>query len=264
MPNFPPLYKKPVPERLIPARYSIHDSDLDGYDSDDDWTDERNVRILPFNRNVFRTSHGAQTTDFLEISWLLRHGTTELWYEKPSNALLKRMNCAEESGTEADELTSSTAKPSETETPKVWASAALTTPTDKRIHVCDATHKQQDPEDSLIMTCKRCTVKKSNALQATDLAYCLVFSTAPSPNFMVPPGDNNNRQMYKLVKCGSREAAISEVFHAVGLHGLNLVFSCVMRASEDVLKRGGKFKRVSDLWMLGGADRDEEGVRVFY
>ena len=238
---------------------------MDEYDSDDDSDDERNVRILPAGRNVFKTTHGASAIDFEQVKWLLRYGTTELWYEKPSNALLKRMKRAEADGHEADELAMSIAKPAEIQVPKVWASAALTTPTDKKVHVCAAAHKHDSDEDSLVMTCRRCTDKKANALQATELAYCLVFNSTQIPEYMPLNNTTGVKQIYKLVKCGSREAAVAEVFHAVGLNGWNLVFSCVMRASDDVEERGAKFKRVGDLWMLAGTDHDdEEGYRVFY
>jgi hypothetical protein len=247
---------------FIRAKYSPQYSNE--YDSDDDSDDERDVRILPAGRNVFKTSHGASAIDFEQVKWLLRYGTTELWYEKPSNAVLKRMRRAEADGNEADELASSAARPAELQMPKVWASAALTTPTNKKMHVCAAAHKHDSNEDSLVMTCRRCTDKKANALQATELAYCLVFSTTQIPEFM-PPNPTAGKQMYKLIKCGSREAAVAEVFHVVGLNGWNLVFSCVMRASDDIEEQSGKFKRVGDLWMLAGADHDgEDGVRVFY
>lgn len=175
------------------------------------------------------------------------------------------MKRAEADGHEADELASSVIKPAEIQVPKVWVSAALTTPTDKKIHVCAAAHKHDLDEDSLVMTCRRCTDKKANALQATELAYCLVFNSTQAAEYMPMTHTTSAKQVYKLVKCGSREAAVAEVFHAVGRNGWNLVFSCVMRASDDVEERGAKFKRVSDLWMLAGADHDdEEGVRVFY
>lgn len=175
------------------------------------------------------------------------------------------MKRAEANGHDADELPSSVAKPAEIHVPKVWASAALTTPTDKKIHVCAAAHKHDSDEDSLVMTCRRCTDKKANALQATELAYCLVFNSTQVTEYMPPNNSTGGKQIYKLVKCGSREAAVAEVFHAVGLNGWNLVFSCVMRASDDVEERGAKFKRVGDLWMLAGTDHDdEEGYRVFY
>lgn len=227
------------------------------------------VRILPFRRNAFVTSHCAQAIDFEEVKWLLKYATTETWYEKPSNGLLKRMLFAELADEEPDELPSSNAKPVEIQTPKVWASAALTTPTDDDIYECSVGHTTElaGVPVPYVRTCQQCTDAKSEALEATDLVYCLVFSSAQAQDIFVPGGSNTGgKQIYKLVKCGSREAAIAEVFHATGLNGWNMVFSCVMRASEDVQDRGGNFKRVEHLWDLADDhdDDEEESISVFY
>jgi hypothetical protein len=201
----------------------------------------------------------------MEFEWILKYATTEIWYEKLSNALLKRMKAAEFEGNEADELPVSGAKPNEIQTPKVWTSAALTTPTDDDIYECTAKHAAQMAGASYTRTCQQCTDAKSEALEATDLSYCLVFSSTQGHDFiMAGTTANCGRSIYKIVKCGSREAAIAEVFHATGLNGWNLVFSCVMRADESIDERGGKFRRVDDLWMLADNDDDDESVRVFY
>lgn len=175
------------------------------------------------------------------------------------------MNTAVLAGNEPDELPVSSAKPTEIQTPKVWTSAALTTPTDDDIYECTAEHTPENAGASYIQTCQQCTDAKSEALEATDLVYCLVFNSSQAHDFIVAGGSSNGgRPIYKLVKCGSREAATAEVFHATGLNGWNLVFSCVMRADECVEDRGGKFRRVEDLWMLADDDDDEESVKVFY
>lgn len=223
--------------------------------------------MLPFRRNVLTTSHRAHTTDFNEFEWLLKYATTELWYEKPSKALLKRMKAAEESGCEPDELAPSTFKVAELETPKVWASAALTIPTDEN-QKCTADHTPDLTETTFTRPCQQCT-DKSAALDAMNLVYYLVFNSLQAHELAgcMPASLSNmrGRQMYKLVKCGSREAAIAEVFHATGLNGWNLVFSCVTKASEDIDGGAGKLRRVEDLWMLADDDgADGESVRVFY
>ncbi|UPX20745.1 uncharacterized protein EKO05_0010967 [Ascochyta rabiei] len=226
----------------------------------------RMVRIQPSRRNVFMTSHHAQAADFNEFEWLLRYATTDLWYEKPTKSSLKRMRTVEESGGEADELASSNPKPTEAQTPKVWASVALTTPTDDDIHECTVGHTADVIGAPYVRTCQQCTDEKSEALDATDLVYCLVFTSYQIHDPFAPGGSSTGgRQIYKMVKCGSREAAVAEIFHATGLNGWSLVFSCVMRVNEDVEKRGRKFKRVEDLWMLADeAEDDKESVRVFY
>ncbi|KAL1653149.1 hypothetical protein SLS61_004395 [Didymella pomorum] len=223
------------------------------------------VRNLLFRRNLFQTSHSAQATDFKEFEWLLKYASTETWYEKPSNVLLKRMKAAELAGDEADELPVSSAKPTESQTPRVWTSAALTTPPDDDIYECTVDHAPQNAAASYIRTCQQCTDAKSEALEATDLAYCLVFSSTQAHEFTLAGRHTTSGSLiYKLAKCGSREAAIAEVFHSTGLSGWNLVFSCVIRADESVEERGGNFKRVDHLWMLAEDDDDDESVRVFY
>lgn len=224
------------------------------------------VRILPFRRNAFITSHNAQVADFKEFEWLFKYGTTELWYEKPSKSLLKRMKEAEESGCEPDELASSNLRSTEIQTPKVWASAALTTPTDGDINKCMTGHITNVARLSHNRICRRYTGEESEALDATDLVYCLVFNTSQAYDMFVPGASGTGgRQIYKMVKCGSREIAIAEIFHTTGLNGWNVVFSCVIRASEDLEGRGGKFRRVENLWMLADDEGDDgDSVRVFY
>ena len=211
------------------------------------------------------TSHRAQVADFKEFEWLFKYGTTELWYEKPSKSLLKRMKAAEESGCEPDELASRHSRSAEIQTPKVWASAALTTPTDGDINKCMTDHITNVARAPYVRICRQCTDEKSEALRATDLVYCLVFNTSQAYDMFVPGASaTGGRQIYKMVKCSSREIAVAEIFHTTGLNGWNVAFSCVMRASEDN-ERGGRFRRVEDFWMLAN-DHDDDGdsVRVFY
>jgi hypothetical protein len=74
----------------------------------------------------------------------------------------------------------------------------------------------------------------------------------------------NGRQIYKMIKCGSRAAAISEAFYATGVNGWNVAFSCVMRVGEDFEERSGKATPVEELWMLAEEEEESEHVRVFY
>lgn len=242
-------------EALIPGSYS--DEGISSH--------SKIVRILPFRRNAFVTSHRAQATDLKEFEWLLKYASSETWYEKPGNALLKRMKNAELAGDEADELPASSAKPIEIQTPKVWSSAALTTPIDDDIYECTAKHAPEDAGASFDRICQQCTEAKSEALEAIDLSYCLVFNSAQAQDFVVAGGSGyGGRPIYKLVKCGSREAAAAEIFHATGLNGWNLVFSCILKANEGVKDGITEFRRVEDLWMLADDDDDETTVRVFY
>lgn len=217
------------------------------------------IRILPTCRDVFTTSHRAHATDFEEVKWLLQYGTTETWYEKPSNALIQRMRLATEAGSEPDELVPCAIRVIENHTPKIWASAALTTPLDDgvigcRCHADQTTEKPRRP-------CGSCTDAKFEALKAMDLTYYLVFSSTQT----LRSSGNDGAQVYRLFMCGSREAAVAETFHATGMKGWNLVFSCVTRGFEDFGRTARRIKRVENLWMLANCDIDDiDSDRVFY
>lgn len=237
---------------FIPAVYSEEGSSARG----------STVRLLPFRRNVIVNSQKAYRTDFDQFEWLLRYGTTEVWYEKPSEALLKRMGAADLASDEPEKLHVSNIKPAVFDTPKVWASAALTTPIDNDAHGCTAGHAPDATTTSYRRICQQCTDARFEGLNATDLTYSLVFKGVQASDAI---GSRLGGQtIFQLVKCGSRETAIAEIFHAVGLNGWNLVFSCVTRADQKFRGRSGELRRVKDLWLLAKDDDDAESVRVFY
>lgn len=153
--------------------------------------------------------------------------------------------------------------PATLETPRVWSSAALATPPDDDIYDCRANHSRHD---EFMGICQQCTDEKSEAMEDTDLVYYLVLST----NHVIERGSyrgsssqSGGRQIYKLVKCGSREAAAVEAFYAAGVSGWNVVFSCVARLGETWEERKGKTERVDALWELA-EEKSGQGVRVFY
>jgi hypothetical protein len=143
----------------------------------------------------------------------------------------------------------------------LWASRALTTPTDDDVYDCTAGH---NIDGGYAGTCHQCSEEKSEALDATSLVYCLVLTTFQANNPFIHGSHFNGRQIYKMIKCGSREAATSEAFYATGLNGWSVAFSCVMRLGEDFEERTGKPKPVDDLWVLAEEEEDNDLVRVFY
>jgi hypothetical protein len=219
------------------------------------------TRIAPFGRKVFVTQHRAHVTDYKEYKWLLKYGSTEIWYEKSSRAHLRTIRTPEANRWALDELLQlRDARPVSLETPKIWATAALTTPTDDDVYECAAGHAI---EDGYADICHQCTDEKSKALESTPLVYCLVLSTCQASDPFIHGAHFNGRQIYKLVKYGSREAAVAEAFYAVGVNGWNIAFSCVMKLGENFEKRSGKVKRVEKLWMLA-EPKETEVDRVFY
>jgi hypothetical protein len=154
------------------------------------------------------------------------------------------------------------ARPVSLETPRLWASRALTAPTDDDVYDCTAGHTI---DGGYTGTCHQCSEEKSDALDETPLVYCLIFTTCQASTPFVHGAHFNGRQIYKMIKCGSRAAAISEAFYATGVNGWNVAFSCVMRVGEDFEERSGKATPVEELWMLAEEEEEEsEHVRVFY
>jgi len=252
--SFCPDAQVSSPAALVPVSYS-GESILET---------SRIIRIESFKRNVLVSQHGAQAADLAEYEWLLIHGNTEVWYEKPHKAFFRQMrNQKGKSYGDLELLPLYDARPVSLETPKLWASRALSTPTDDDVYDCTAGHSDQG---SYASTCHRCSEEKSEALDATSLQYCIIMTTCQASNPFIHGSHFNGRQIYKVVKCGSREAAVSEAFYATGVNGWNITFSCVLRLGEGFDERNGKIRRVEELWQLADDDDagDEENIRVFY
>jgi hypothetical protein len=224
----------------------------------------RIVHIVPFKRNVFITQHAPQTADLEEYKWLLKYANTELWYEKPHRSFFRQMKALEGISYELpDPLPLFDARPVSLETPRLCASRALTTPTDDDIYDCTSGHTV---EGGYASTCHQCSEQKSEALEATDLVYYLVLTTYQASNPFIHGSHFNGRQIYKMIKCGSREAAAAEAFYTTGVNGWNVAFSCVTRLGEGFDDRNGTAEKMEELWMLATDEDndDENSVRVFY
>jgi hypothetical protein len=248
----PPYYsgeEVQTPNQFIQVQYS--DDCISDFAS-------RVLRIGPFRRNVLMMLHSANVADYKEYEWLLKFGSSEIWYEKPPKALLK-----DDRALEAKLLPLHNARPVSLETPKVWASAAMTTPKDDDVFECVADHRVDDGYNDS-GTCHQCTEAKSEALESTPLVYCLVFSTCQASDPFIHGAHFNGRQIYKLFKCSSREAAVAEAFHAAGVNGWSLAFSCVKKLDGNSEERFGPAKKVNQLWMLAEEEHDEKTVKVFY
>ncbi|KAI1591694.1 hypothetical protein PtrCC142_011745, partial [Pyrenophora tritici-repentis] len=219
------------------------------------------VHIVPFSRNVYVTQYAAHATDYKEYEWLLKYGSTELWYEKPSKTYLRNIETREVSQW-LDELPSlPNARPVSLERPRVWASAAMRTPIDDDVPECLANH----PDNTYpSRSCFPCSNKRATALGATSLVYCLILSTYQAADPFVHGSHFHGKPIYKLIKCGSRDAAVSEAYYSAGVNGWNLAFSCVMRLGEDYEKRDGEAKKVLHLWSLSEEDEDRKNIRTFY
>jgi hypothetical protein len=245
-----------TPAALIPVNYS----------GESVQETSRIVMIEQFRRNVVVSQHVPQATDLNEHMWLLKHGNTEVWYEKPQKAFFQQMKAMGDSYDLLgllDLKALNEARPVSLETPKLWASRALTTPTDDDVYECTANH----PADGgYVGSCHQCSEEKSEALDATSLEYCLIMTSCQASDPFVHGSHFNGKQIYKMVKCGSREAAISEAFYATGVNGWNIVFSCALRLGEGFDDRSGSIHKVDELWELADTEIDEETnqIRIFY
>ncbi|OCL14793.1 hypothetical protein AOQ84DRAFT_280301 [Glonium stellatum] len=252
------LATKHAPERisshseLLPIRYS----------GETNTETDRHVRIVPFKRKVYSVSHGASPADFAQYEWIIKHGATDKWYEQPSLAVQKQMVVMDEAGCLPDDFLCALEQPVPLSlpVPKVWASAALVTPTDDDIYDCIAGHSV-DPE--FAGACHRCTDERAEALEKCSLIYFVVMSTFQAFDNIyrgTTSATGTGKTIYKVVKCGRREAAASEAFYAAGINGWNVVFSCVRREGD----RGKKVTRVDELWKMAEKPRDGQELRVFY
>ncbi|CAG5190075.1 uncharacterized protein ALTATR162_LOCUS12123 [Alternaria atra] len=260
----PPPTPEPSPGRLVtsfsPPEVETPNQFIKVQYSNDSTSDfaSRVIRIGPFRRNLLMTRHPAHVADYKEFEWLLKHGSSEIWYEKPTKANLRSIRTLEA----PDELLPLlNARPVSLETPKVWASMAMTTATNDGIFECTAGHVI---DDGYAGTCHECTDATSEALENTPLVYCLVFSTYQASDPFIHGAHFNGRPIYKLVKCGSREAAVAEAFYAAGVNDWSLAFSCVTKLGEDFEERPGTAKKVNELWMLAEEEDDVKTIKVFY
>lgn len=230
-PQCPPGFEVRTAEQLIPVRSEA----MFAYS-----TTSPIVGIVPFHRKVLLVRHQAHAADYQEHEWLLRFADTGVWYEKPNRTLV---NIGHHERTPNKLMPMTQPKPVCLELPKVWASAALTTSLDNATSVVDQ--------------------RRSKALKSRPLVYCLVLSTYET---IVNMGQEKiyGSQMYKLVRCGSREAAATEAFYAAGVHGYNVAFACVMRLDEDFAGSFGRARKVEQLSDLALENHSREDVRVFY
>ncbi|KAF2844577.1 hypothetical protein T440DRAFT_548246, partial [Plenodomus tracheiphilus IPT5] len=222
----------------------------------------RMIRIEPFRRNILVTRHQAHVADFEEYKWILKYGSPEHWYERPSKTCLLNLGYHVSPRCPTEPLDSLlNARPVSLENPRVWSSSALTTPTDNDIYDCALGHAINDEYSGV---CGQCTDEKSEALENTPLVYYLVLSTCQASDPFIHGAHFNGKQIFKLVKCGSREAAAAECFYAAGFNGWNVAFSCVMRLGEDFEEKYGDVEKVDDLWRLAEETTDEDVIRAFY
>lgn len=199
--------------------------------------------------------------DFEEYRWILKYGSPEQWYERPSKSVLQNLGYSVHSRHPNEQLgVLPNARPVSHENPRVWASSALVTPIDDDM-ACTANHSIKSNYSG---ACDACRDEKSEALKNTPLVYYLILSTCQASDTFIHGAHFNGKQIYKLIKCGSREAAVAEAFYAAGVNGWNVAFSCVMRLGEGFDERCGHVEKAKALWQLSKKPTDEDVIKVFY
>ncbi|KAF2489331.1 hypothetical protein BU16DRAFT_496027 [Lophium mytilinum] len=236
------------------------------YSGETDPDSDRIVRIPAFKRNVYVPSHGASAADLANFLWLLKFGGPEHWYERPDLAKLDQMTALDAVGCAPNELKAlDNPRPLSLPVPQIWVSSALNTPTDDDIFDCMAGHSS---DGDFAGACHECTDEKCEAIEKTSLVYILVISTFQANEYYSAKDSfsGNGKNIYKMVRCGRREAAAAAAFYAAGVNGWSVVFSCVMVEGETELRGNGvTVERVTDLWRL--ADRQQSGKKakmIFY
>jgi hypothetical protein len=216
------------------------------------------VHVTPCGRNVFVTQSPTHAADIQEYRWLLMLGGSNFWYDKPCTTYLKQWEALENTGCKPEELVPiGDARPVSLQTPRVWASPALTTSLDD----CKAGHQI---EKSYRGTYHQCSEGKTGAVERTPLVYCLILTTSQASTPFMHEDHFNGRQIYMMIRCGSRESAVNEAFYAAGVNGWNVAFSCVMRFDENHEGRTGIIRKVEELGMLAKEEENGPTIRLFY
>jgi hypothetical protein len=208
--------------------------------------------------HILMSHHPAEMVDFKEFEWIIKFGPSSSWCVKPSASEIERLSQPRNCGTEPWEVPKCTSSIlTRLDTVKVWAAAPLTTPLDDIVFECTVDgHSQRND----LGPCRSCTAGKSAAVKGTQLVYYLVFETQEH-NGVLPFPDS----LYKLIKCGSREAAVEQVLLGSGINGWNLVFSCIFRYRECFNDFSGSgIRRVNSLWGLSEDAEDQQMIRVFF
>jgi hypothetical protein len=251
----------------MPERVSSHSDLIPAlYSGETDPEADRIVSIPAFSRTIYVPCHGATPSDLEIYLWLLKFGGPEQWYERPEASKLKQMSILDASGCAPDDLKAlDNPKPTSRQVPQIWISAALRTPTDDDIFNCMAGHST---DRDFAGACHQCTDEKCEALEKTSLVYILILSTFQMKDYDYPGkegGTGNGKNIYKMVRCGRREAAAAVAFYNAGVNGWSVVFSCVMVEGETELRgKGVVVERVNDLWRLAEKSQSGETIRVFY
>jgi len=240
---------------LIPPRYS-GETDPDA---------DRIVRIPALKRNIYVPSHGASASDLANNIWILKFGGTDQWYEKPDPTKLKQMDVLDSAGCATEDLQAlKDPRPMSLQVPQIWVSAAMNTPTDDDIFDCSAGHST---DGDFAGACHQCTDEKCEALEKSSLVYTLILSTFQASEYYSGKDSltGSGKSIYKMVRCGRREAAAAAAFYAAGVNGWSIVFSCVMVEGETELRGNGvAVEKVDNLWKLAEKKQSGGKVRVFY
>ncbi|KAJ9635894.1 hypothetical protein H2199_008247 [Coniosporium tulheliwenetii] len=228
------------------------------------------VRLEPFGRNVYVTSHPAAVVDFKKFLPFLKHANLDCWYIYPTAHWFKRASVLEEAGCEITSLVPvDRATPAALDCPTIVVTAALTSSLEDEIGECDV-----DPDTSECDMRAHRTLPPHKSLKSArnELAYYSIVSTFEDkidPYGVSPMIAQLSRDttIFKVVKMGSREAAASQAFWNAGAKGWSTVFTCAVKEDAELVKiKDHEFVRAEQCSEVVGSGGSKQGQKekVFY
>ena len=215
---------------------------------------DRSVRIAPFHRKVYVTTHAATPVDFRHWLPLLAYAIPERWYGFTDAESLDLL---------IDMLVGVPAMTAKHMLPPLKKSCALAL---NMPAVAASAALRLEPEDgeediSLLYL----SVQKS-IVAPQDYNEWYDHGGRRQVSDMVREGSVTGMPIYRVVRSGSRQAAASQAFYTAGESGWSTVFTCVVAdkvEAKGIPPAAKLFQRVKSLREL--VDDSEDGkIRVLY
>ncbi|OCL02216.1 hypothetical protein AOQ84DRAFT_357494 [Glonium stellatum] len=216
---------------------------------------DRSVRIVPFNCKAYVTTHAATPVDFRHWLPLLASAIPERWYKfadaKSLNLLADLLAGAPAVTLQNMLQPIENARAISLGMPAITASAAL------RIEP----EGQEEDIPLLYLSVQQAVVGQDHY----DHNEWYDRPRRQTPD-MAKEGSATGTPIYRVVKCGSRQAAASRAFYTAGANGWSTIFTCVVMDKTDdegMPSAARLFQRVKGLRAL--VDGTEDGkTMVFY
>jgi hypothetical protein len=237
--------------------------------------EDRLISFANFNNTLgLLMQHHARPYDLSAHLLFLRFAMSHVWYRQPDLEQFHKIDSKLRSA-DVESLSLLVAplmlttdkcyfKPEKQSIPRLWVPLALSaTEIDGN---CSELHGDD-------CCCPRTEENCMAMLKTTSLVYYVVYTTYHTGD-SVPRGKRLERLLpiYKVVRYGSSQAALSDIFYSAGVHGLSTAFACVGREEDmSALEKGQhKIERAEYLWELSDAavaaedDRKSKVIKMLY